>query len=77
MAWLHYRHWPQHTPQPLHVEQVTKVYQVGEQRSWLRRSLRSNSLSLISKTCLSELRSSLNLYSSQGSNMLMSGVIAH
>ena len=24
MAWLHLRHWPLHTPQPLEVEQVTE-----------------------------------------------------
>ena len=44
-------------PSLLQVEQVTQMYQVGEQRPSLRQTVRSNSQSLISKACLNGLRS--------------------
>ena len=56
---------------------MTQVYQEEERRPSPLRNFRANSLNLIPKTCPSRLRSSLNFYSSQVSNMLTLGLSAH
>ena len=73
MAWQHWPHWPQCTPHHFQVIQVTQASHVGERRPSLPRTFRSNSPSLIPKTCLNGLRSFLSFCFSRASNTLMSG----
>ena len=57
---LPWPHWPQCTPHPSQVVQVTQASQEGERRPSPRQTFRLNSLSSIPKTCLNGLRSFLN-----------------
>ena len=68
--------WPQCTPHPSQVVQVTQVSQGGERRPLPRRTLRSNSPSSIPKTGLNGLRRFLSFCFSRVSNTLMSGLNA-